>query len=327
MPTCVYCGFTDEEEFPREHVIPVFLGSFESSLTLGCVCGECNDYFGKHLEREFARESAESIVRYRYRLRDARSAERTRKIRAKVNVPGPTLGAKVLLHPDASAKSGIGNKYVPQVAIRNKNDHEWRWYTVEDLNSDVVQTLEPGSTMKFLVTSPEEEEAIRSRLRELGLGPTKTITRDQIQPQSEMKTRVTCGFDFNMSRCVAKLAFNYLAHVLEENTSRLLQPEFDAVRDYVRYGSNPAQPIVYFSEKPDFEQENSSCSFVDGHILAVGWDATNENIGCALSLFNAMTYRVVLCRRYGALWFPLKSAHSFDFRTNEAKGIPVSVLA
>jgi len=323
----VYCRLTDEEEFPREHVIPVSFGSFDDSLTLGCVCAECNDYFGKHLEREFARESAESIVRYRYHLRDARSAERTKKIRAKVNVPGPTLGAKVLLHPDESTKSGIGNKYVPQVAIRNKMDGEWRWYTAQDLTSDVVQTLEPGSTMKFLVTSQAEEEEIRSRLRELGLGPTKTISRDQIKPQSEMKTRVTCDFDFNMSRCVAKIAFNYLAHVLEENTGRLLQPEFEAVRNYVRYGLNPEQPIVFFSEKPNFEQETNSHSLVDGHILAVGWDATNENIGCGLSLFNAMTYRVVLCRRYGALWFPLKSAHSFDLQTNEAKRIPISVLA
>lgn len=163
-----------------------------------------------------------------------------------MNVPGPTLGAKVLLHPDASAKSGIGNKYVPQVAIKNKKSDEWRWHTAQDLNSDVVQTLEPGSTIKFLVTSPAEEEEIRSRLRELGLGPTKTISRDQLQPQSKMKTRVTCDFGFSISRCVAKIAFNYLAHVLEENTRRLLQPEFDAVRNYVRYGSNPAQPIVCF---------------------------------------------------------------------------------
>lgn len=87
------------------------------------------------------------------------------------------------------------------------------------------------------------------------------------------------------------------------------------------------QSFVFFSEKPNFEQENNSHSLVDGHILAVGWDATNENIGCGLSLFSAMKYRVVLCRKYAGLWFPLKSAHSFDFRTNEAKRIPVSVLA
>jgi hypothetical protein len=236
------------------------------------------------------------------------------------------FGAKVLLRPNIT-KNGIDFVYLAQVAFKNRDTEEWRWYTVEDLNSDIIQTLEPGSTMKLLVESPAEEEEIRSRMRELGLGPTKTISRDQVPPQPNLKTRVTCVFDFNMSRCVAKIAFNYLAYVLGEDPRLLLRGEFDAIRTYVRHGPDPEQPIVYFSEKPRFEEESRSRSLVDGHILAVGWDTTNENIVCGLSLFNAMTYRVVLCRKYRGVWFPLRSAYSLDFRTKQAEKIPVTVLA
>ena len=325
MPQCIYCRCTRRDPFSREHVIPQSLGSFRGGLTLGCVCDECNHYFGKHLELEFARESAESVARYLHGLRDVESASRTRRMTARINVPGLLFGAKVLLRPNAS-RNGIDIVYLPQVAFKNKDAEDWKWYTVEELNSDVLRALEPGSVMKLMVTSPAEEEKIRSQLRELGLGPTKAISRDQVPPRPDVKTRVKCDFDFNMSRCVAKIAFNYFAHVLGENTRLLLRREFDAVRRYVRYGSNPEQPIVYFSEKARFEQDSTTPSFVDGHILAVGWDNTNENIGCALSLFNTMTYRVVLCRKYEGLWFPLHSAHSFDFETAGVKSIPLNLL-
>lgn len=305
-------------------MIPRSFGSFRNSLTLGCVCGECNRYFARHLELEFARESAESIVRYRHGLRDRESVLRTARVTARINVPGILCGAKVLLRPNTS-RNGIDIVYLPQVAFKTKDDENWKWYTEEELNSDALRALEQGSGLKLLVTSPTEEERIRSRLRELGLGPTKAISRDQVQPRTDIKTRVKCEFDFNMSRCVAKIAFNYLVHALEENIGLLLREEFDAVRNYVRYGPNPEQPIVYVSEKPNFE-DNRRGSFVNGHILAVGWDITNENIGCGLSLFDAMTYRVVLCRKYRGIWFALHRAHSFDFETGNVGTVPLSLL-
>lgn len=341
MPTCIYCGFSGSDKFPREHVIPYAFGSFQSTLTLGCVCGECNRYFGKHLETQFTRESAESIARFRYGLRDTESAERTRTIRARANVPGPMLGAKVHLHPDASVTSGIGNVFETQVALKNKDEQDWRWYTLSELTSEVVRTLEPGAGIKLLPTLEptatgneeviaaklrEEEEKIRSRLREVGfVGQTVQIGRDRVLPRKDLKTRVTCDFTFDMSRCVAKIAFNYLAYVLGESTSLLLREEFDTVRKYVRDGTIAEQPVVYFSQTPKFEQDAEKAPFVDGHVVSVGWDNTNENIGCLLSLFNAMSYRVMLCRKCKGLWFP-PTAHSFDFETGEVRSIPLSLL-
>ena len=339
MSTCIYCGFVSAEGFPREHIIPYAFGSFRNALTLGCVCEKCNSYFGKHLEREFASESAESLARFRYGLRDTKSAERTRTIRARANVPGAILGAKVRFHPDASVTSGIGNVFETQVALKNKDEQDWRWYTLSELTSEVVQALEPGAGIKLLPTSEpagneeeiasklrDEEEKIRSRLRELGfVAQTAPISRDRVLPRRDLKARVTCDFNFNMSRCVAKIAFNYLAFVLGENTTLLLRNEFDTVRNYVRNGTTSEEPVVYFTQTPKFEQPAEKPPFVEGHVVSVGWDSTSENIGSLLSLFNAMSYRVMLCRKHKGLWFP-PTAHSFDFQTGEVRSIPVSLL-
>ena len=324
-PTCIYCGFAGSQRFPREHVIPyAFVGAFQNALTLGCVCNECNAYFGRHLELRFASESIESIVRYRYGLRDEESAERTRTVRAKANVPGQLLGAKVQFRPDSTVASGIGIVYIPQVAFKNPQEEDWRWYTLPELTFEVLRKLEPGAEIRLFVTSPEEENVIRSRLKELGAGPTKQISRNPVPPKRDFNARVTCDFDFNMSRCVAKIAFNYLAYALEENTRLLLRHEFDAVRSYVRYGTNAGQPVVHFSKTPNLEQNRGASPSVDGHFIAVGWDSTNESLVCYLNLFNAMRYQIVLSRE--GLWFPLQSAHSFDFQTTEVRSVPVLTM-
>jgi hypothetical protein len=234
------------------------------------------------------------------------------------------FGAKVLLYPNAT-RNGIDIIYFPQVAFQTKNSEEWKWYTEHDLNSDALRTLEPGSQVKYFFTSPAEEQRLRSRLKELGLPPGKVVRRDTVSPQPELRTRVTCHFDSNIARCIAKIAFNYLAYALGEDARLLLRGEFDAVRNHVRYGSNPEKPVVYFSGSPKLEKKEREGSLVDGHILTVGWDAANENIVCGLSLFNAMMYQVVLCHNYEGVWFPLNSTHSFDFGTNEAKKSPLSI--
>jgi len=162
MPTCIYCGFSGSQKFPREHVIPyAFVGAFQNALTLGCVCNECNSYFGRHLELRFASESIESVVRYRYGLRDVESAERTRTMRAKVNVPGPIHGAKVRFRPDSSVPSGVGIVYIPQVAFKNPDETDWTFYTLQELTSDVLRALKPGAGLLLFFTSAEEENAIR----------------------------------------------------------------------------------------------------------------------------------------------------------------------
>jgi len=303
-------------------VIPRSLGTFHPNLTVGCVCGECNNYFSKHLELQLARESPESVVRYQYGLRKGTAAQPHSKITARINVPGPMFGAKVVLGPNAT-KDGFEIFYLPQVAIQAKASEEWKWYLEEDLNEDVVKALGPGAGIKYFVTTKIELERLRSRMQNLVSSPTEVVKHDQIPPQPKLKIEIAAGFNSNVARCVAKIGFNYLAYATNEDGRLLLQEEFDEIRNYVRYQANPKMGLLNFSTNPKLDAEERKGSLVDGHILAVDWDPTGEKILCVVNLFGAMSYQISLCRGYSGVWFPIGSAHFFDFRNKATRKVPL----
>jgi hypothetical protein len=317
VPTCIYCRHTSSERYPAEHVIPRSFGLFRSGLTLHCVCGECNHFFANHLELYFARETGESIVRFQYGLRDKTAGHPGSRLTVRVRAPGPIFGAKVLLAPNAQA-NGMEIIYMPQVGFAEENSEEWVWYLPEELNSEIIRALKPGSRVQYFRTSPAEEERLRARLCELDFPATRHIRRETILPQPEMTARVTYPFDTTIRRCVAKIAFNYLAYVLSENVQLLLGEDFDAVRDFVRHGTLAEHTIVAAIGGPRLTEESRKGSLVEGHMLEIGW-SKNESILCNLSIFNAMTYQVALCRNHQGSPFVLNSVHSFDLVTKEAK--------
>jgi hypothetical protein len=196
----------------------------------------------------------------------------------------------------------------------------------EELNAEILAGLGPNTNVKYFFTSPAEETHLRARLRELGFtGPTKHIGKDRILPQPEMTARVTYTFDTIIRRCIAKIAFNHLAHALSEDMRLLLRDDFDTVRTFIRDGVIPQNEIVAVIGNPRLTEESRKGSLVDGHMIGVGWSA-NENILCNLNIFNAMTYQVALCREYRGLWFALSSVHSFDLDTKEARKLPGELL-
>jgi hypothetical protein len=325
VPTCIYCRHTSPKPFPAEHVIPWSFGQFRNGLTLHCVCGGCNQFFADHLELHFARETGESVVRFQYGLRDSVAGVPRSRLTVRIKVPGPTFGAKVLLAPNAQTK-GTQIIYLPQVGFAEENSEEWQWYLQEELNEEVIRKLSAGSQIRYFFNTPAEEARLRARVRELGaIGSTKPVSWTTILPQSEMAARITYTIDTIILRCVAKIAFNYLASALKEDMRLLLREDFDVVRRYVREGILPENELVSVIGGPRLTEESRRGSLVDGHMIGVGWNS-GESILCNLSIFNAMTYQVALCRKYQGLWFPLTSAHSFDLSTNEAKALPGHLL-
>jgi hypothetical protein len=306
-------------------VIPRSFGLFRNGLTLHCVCGDCNQFFASHLELHFARETGESVVRYQYGLRDKMAGHPGRRLTVTVKAPGPIFGAKVLLAPNAQG-NGMYIVYLPQVSFAEENSEEWIWYVPDELTPDIIRALRPGSRVQFFYTSPAELEQLRARLRELEFpATTRQIRKDTIPPQPEMIARVTYPFDTVIRRCVAKIAFNYLAYVMSEDVRFLLREDFDAVRDFVKHGTLAEHTIVAAIGDPRLTEESRKGSFVDGHMLGVGW-SNDDSILCNLSIFNAMTYQVALCRKYQGVWFALSSVHSFDLVTKEAKKLPADLL-
>src|SRR5438034_894000 len=89
MPTCIYCRATDPPGgFTTEHVLLAAFGAFRGALTLtDAVCGACNQYFGDHLDRLLARDSAEAVLRLHYGLKEASGLPKMFKDRVTVRLP------------------------------------------------------------------------------------------------------------------------------------------------------------------------------------------------------------------------------------------------
>lgn len=321
MAICIYCRRNASEPFPAEHVIPRSFGLFKGGLTLRCVCGDCNHFFSRELELRFARETGESIVRFQHGLRSGVAGYPGGKLTASINVPGPMFGARVLLAPSNGAKS-MEIVYLPQVGFASQNSDDWKWYLREELNKEVLKGLGTNIQVRYLFSSTADEQLLRAHLRSLGFSPnSRHVSRTIVPPGSEINARVTYTFDVIIRRCVAKIAFNYLAHAVGENARILLRSDFDVIREFVREGVLPREEIVFVVGGPRLDQESRLGSLVDGHMIAVGWNEA-EHILCNLSVFNAMTYQVVLSRKHQGLWFPLRNAHSFDLETRKARSLP-----
>jgi len=71
-----------------------------------------------------------------------------------------------------------------------------------------------------------------------------------------MTARVTYTFDTIIRRCIAKIAFNYLAYALSEDTRLLLRDDFDAVRTFVRDGVIQHTEIVAVIGSPRLTEES-----------------------------------------------------------------------
>jgi hypothetical protein len=61
-------------------------------------------------------------------------------------------------------------------------------------------------------------------------------------------------------------------------------------------------PILHF-DQPTFRQ-------TEGHLLTLGWNATN--LEGQVSLFNYVTYKVLLCRFFAGVWRPIRSGVHFN---------------
>lgn len=166
--------------------------------------------------------------------------------------------------------------------------------------------------MSFLAPRHEDYLRLRNKLIELGYGLGGVTNRFQIEEQTQMNANIVWQFDPLIRRCIAKIAFNYLAWIADERADFLLRPEFDLLRSYIRFGDleELGNSLVSLAGVPNlgFVEPNP---IGDCHWAAATWEPTGA-LTSYLSIFGVLTYRVVLCQRYGGVWFDISDAHYFN---------------
>jgi hypothetical protein len=317
---CIYCRRPITRP-PREHVIPEAFGRFERAAVLHCVCARCNHFFSAELELVFARKSGEGYARLYSGLRPDILKTPTTEVTS-IDLAGPWHGARVQIRANPAGQLPMF-EIVPQVAFKTAN--EWIWIAERDLIPAHLKAVSRHENeAKIVCKSDEEFERIAAKLTDLDIIPT-VLSRQEISsfPVERFRVRIGYRLDHVMARCVAKIAFNYLAWTM--GPSFLMNSCFDEVRGYIlRDDLGARQSFVSIRNTSILLEEQTGPKVTHGHVMAINWGLLPDQIIGYVSLFNSVHYSVVLSHKYVGLWFDLSVGHHFDMKTKKiSKLIPM----
>ena len=243
MHKCIYClQEKDEDQFNKEHVVPQMMGKYNNGYVLSHnqVCQECNSYFCNELENKIGLDSFEAFLRAQYRSKPLSNGHTLRKERIKVS--GAENVFKDLpfdVITDSSNPYRISLNPKPLIGIlRDAENQEYDYYDLESLplaTEDILEMLKVAK-VPIINTGLLEEDATKA-LREKGY-PVAQYSRcsaKDIYDSPEFLAKVDFKIDPLVRRVCAKTVFNYLCY--KQGVEFVLNKKFDAIRNYIRYGT------------------------------------------------------------------------------------------
>jgi len=189
---CVYC----REEKPessfkkREHVIPQCFGKFApDNLTLrGCVCDDCNQFFGNEIELFLGRDTFESIERLRHGMKPKEPLRDRRRVKSKVRA-GAWKG--VLVRDRYLTESGtIAIEKAVQAGFYHTERAEYDYFEPANIPTR-EELVENGYDLKdaqiLLIAEPGPElDALVISLNERGINPKPNTDMIKQHPPGEI---------------------------------------------------------------------------------------------------------------------------------------------
>ena len=326
-PRCIYCRAKAAAPFPSDHVIPQAFGRFKNNLTLSCVCGACNEFFGKELEMFLARDSAEALLRIRYGVKTKSGRRKLGKSRLKIRVTeqGDWHGALVEVERDEKSQRLMATP-LAQVAFQKDGEHEWKWYQEEELDkSPDIGRFKKDARTKIVGPNDLAVQRLSETVEKLGIVFKQRGTFEKHGGTVEVFAHAT--LDEIILRGVGKIAFNFLAYAKGQEFA--LRQDLDSFREFVRWGKKPTWLPVLVSQFPILHGDDAHYRQTNGHIVVLDWDKSRQGIVCMVSLFNQLTYHASLCQIYSGLWHPISCGRHFDLTTRavlEVRGAQNLVL-
>jgi hypothetical protein len=304
---CIYCLESDRVTFRGvEHVIPQAFGTFGANTpTLDCVCDDCNKYFGQKLDQLLSRETIEGISRY---ARGQLSGETRAQRRLEITLAddpenGPYAGLKVFI----DGQTGQLMLPRPQFHVFNFKTNKNEVYFLEDISGLTLPDDIYGSPgkdgvpgtwkMKAFGATKEEYESLIAALQANGIefragAPFEPLAgiQDASGGLPTALVAVEGEVDAVHRRALAKILMNFVTWTLAAEEA--LQPRWDFLRKYVRYGEGEIKWRM--SPRPFWDgQETDTLSFVDDSI-----DVRIENLGTnivgSIRFYARETYQLIL---------------------------------
>ncbi len=266
MPNCIYCNASDANSI--SHIIPESLGN-KTTLAQG-VCGDCNSTFNREVEEPIVR--ALSPIRSFLQL----GGKRRELPRVRIEV-----------------RYGTGRQIV---TANSSADLLSKAFVIKDFT-------DPNGVQRNIAFISFNKDAIGQHKR-------RYIHRNPDEPLNDIPAlngedlQFWAQFDFDVfadSRClrmIGKIAFEWWC--MERNPELLSSDEYDEIRNFVRYGTDPGFSIVSVVDNAAITGYFNRIPF-GVHLL---YRRTHPHLASLIMIvapYGLVYYKVVLGRRYQAL--------------------------
>jgi hypothetical protein len=266
MSACIYCKC--ENAHSLSHIIPESLGS-NVTLKKG-VCDECNVGINQEVEEPIIRSLV--AIRSFFQLQGKRGKH-------------PRLAIEV--------RYGTGRQSVMSCSASELLARAFVFKDFTDPN---------GLARKIAIVS-FNREAIEEHRQRYGLRHADAPLRD-IPSEDLTGLGFWVNFDFGIfadQRClrmIGKIAFEWWC--LERSPEFVSSGEYDDLRNYIRYGTEPAHAAVSILDNEVVDAYFSGIPF-GGHLLYRHVAPQLSSLVMAVSPYSLVYYKVVLARGYRAL--------------------------
>jgi hypothetical protein len=176
-----------------------------------------------------------------------------------------------------------------------------------EVDEQLLSDLPPGAIRILAKTTDGRialEESLLRRGKQISERWSAEVPRDACGPTLELETMGI--IDEQTWRAIAKIAFNYLAYI--QGRTYVLQEQFDPIRDFVM-GRKRDRAMVRVIAKPILRHEDYHWRAFEGHLVL--FERAGYGLHGKVSLFNSLTYEIILCKDLGLL-YRMYSGHALD---------------
>jgi hypothetical protein len=214
--TCIYClERKPDADFNREHVMLDAFGKFEGNLVLDCVCKACNDYFSKHVDLKFARDSVEGFFRFAMGIKST-AEYKSLGPRSTMRVEfreGDSIGAIGYITANKDGGPELGVDFAPYFGFSATEDGPKTWFSSDALPTrDRLPEHGFGTCPFFLHIRGMFVEHAEAVLEAKGYRVTNGFRTWFPEDQRVATTAVGIIGPAEM-RAAAKITMNYLAFI------------------------------------------------------------------------------------------------------------------
>jgi hypothetical protein len=325
---CIYC-LKDKPSgcFKKtEHVLPQSFGKFKNNLTLNIknnsklkevVCDDCNDYFGKNLEISLGRDTFEGMARFEHEVKKPHEFKSPGKAsRLKIKVDEGSFKGTFAYREYSKMDGGIIIKPVPQVGFKKSAEGAgYEYFPLDEIpDKEYLDNNFDLKAQKSIVVLGADIEVVEKRLAEKNISFNPEGEFCPSGDNTDLGCEVTGQIDQIIFRSLAKIAFNYLTYWAGPDF--VIGNPFDPIRRYIRFGEKASYPFVVIIEKAILGDEPIVGKRRVGHLITLDWSKNKLSIVSQVSLFNLMTYSVLLAKDYSGNDFVYREGSFFNIVDN-----------